>query len=178
MNVWRCLICGDSFIGEGAPTNCPFCGAHEKYMVKIGEWKDLNEGVELTEQTRSNIIKALEIELSNSSFYEAAAEKCKQMGDDEDRSIFRALFKVESEHASLFKKVLNENIPAFDIQEQAKETVKENFEESLRREKMATAFYQEAHNDATEVRARQIFKSLVEVESDHIALDKEHLGID
>lgn len=175
MNVWRCLICGDSFIGEGRPTNCPFCGAHEKYMVKIGEWEDLNEGVVLTSKTRTNVVKALEIEISNASFYEAAAEKCAQLGDDEARSIFRALFKVESEHASLFTKVLKENIPSFDIKEQAKETVRANFEESLRREKLASTFYQEAHHEATEDRARQVFKALVEVEKDHLALDKEHL---
>ncbi|TET55270.1 MAG: ferritin [Actinobacteria bacterium] len=178
MNVYRCIICGDSFIGSVRPSNCPFCGAHEQYMVKIEKWQDLNEGLELTDVTRTNVEKALEIELSNAAFYESAAEKVAIEGEDEARSIFRALFKVESEHASVFKKFLKNAVPEVDIKEVAFDNIKDNFKESLRREEIATKFYQAAHDTASETRAKQVFKALVEVESDHIALDKEHLGIE
>ncbi len=175
MNVWRCLICGDSYIGEGQPTNCAFCGAHQQYMVKIEKWQNLNEGLQLTDTSRQNIIKALEIELKNTAFYDAAAMVAKKLGDDESRSIFRALSKVEGEHASVHKKLLAGDYPKILIDEKPFETVKENFEESLRREINATKFYQQAHDEATETRVKQVFKALTEVESDHIALDREHL---
>ena len=32
VKLWRCEICGDPYVGETAPDNCPFCGAHKKYI--------------------------------------------------------------------------------------------------------------------------------------------------
>lgn len=177
MNVWRCLICGDSYIGEGKPTHCAFCGAHENYMVAVDKWQDLNEGLVLSDISRGNLLKALQIEVDNHAFYDAAALVAKQAGDDESRSIFRALAKVEGEHAAVHKKLLAKDYPKMTISETAFPTVKENFEESLRRETKASAFYQQAHDETTEDRVRQVFKSLVEIESDHVALDKQHLGL-
>ncbi len=173
--VYRCLICGDTYISEGLST-CPFCGAHEQYMVKTEKWVDLNKGLELTDISKENAIKALEIELKNYAYYDAAALVAKNEGDDESRSLFRALAKVEGEHASVFKDILVD-YPKFQIDEKAYETTRENFEESLRRERNASAFYKEAQGKATEARMKQVFKALVEVETDHIAIDLAHLGI-
>ncbi len=173
--VYRCLICGDTYISEGLST-CPFCGAHTQYMVKTEKYTDLNKGLELTEISRENGVTALEIELKNYAFYDAAALVAKNEGDDESRSLFRALAKVEGEHASVFKDILVE-YPKFKIDEKAYETTHENFEESLRRETAAAKFYQVAQDAATETRMKQVFKALVEVETDHIIIDKAHLGI-
>jgi rubrerythrin len=145
-------------------------------MVIISKWTDLNEGLVLSETSKANVIKALEIELSNAGFYLAAAKKAEEQGDDEARSIFKALAKVEAEHASTFKKILKPDIPSFNINEVAFSTVKENFEESLARETRAVEFYGQALDEAIETRTKQIFKALVEVEGDHLALDKERLG--
>jgi len=30
VRLWRCEICGDPYIGDEAPANCPFCGAKKK----------------------------------------------------------------------------------------------------------------------------------------------------
>ena len=30
--LWRCEICGDPYVGETAPDNCPFCGAYKKHI--------------------------------------------------------------------------------------------------------------------------------------------------
>ena len=30
--LWRCEICGDPYVGDSAPDNCPFCGAKRKYI--------------------------------------------------------------------------------------------------------------------------------------------------
>ncbi|MFX1313583.1 MAG: rubredoxin-like domain-containing protein, partial [Promethearchaeota archaeon] len=31
VNVFVCKICGEAYIGEKAPSRCPFCGAYKKY---------------------------------------------------------------------------------------------------------------------------------------------------
>ena len=56
--LWRCEICGDPYIGESPPDNCPFCGAHRRY---IKEAKDavVNFDVQLGEKDRANSEKAL-----------------------------------------------------------------------------------------------------------------------
>jgi len=33
VNVYRCRVCGEVYIGEAKPKSCPFCGAHEAYFV-------------------------------------------------------------------------------------------------------------------------------------------------
>ena len=35
--LWRCEICGDPYVGDAPPTNCPFCGAKAKYIREAKE---------------------------------------------------------------------------------------------------------------------------------------------
>jgi len=28
MKMYRCRICGETYLGAEAPSHCPFCGAH------------------------------------------------------------------------------------------------------------------------------------------------------
>ena len=32
VELWRCEICGDPYVGEAPPQNCPFCGAHQNFI--------------------------------------------------------------------------------------------------------------------------------------------------
>ena len=40
VKLWRCEICGDPYIGDKPPTNCPFCGAavHTRISVQTFRW--------------------------------------------------------------------------------------------------------------------------------------------
>ena len=38
IKLWRCKICGDPYIGEGAPDECPFCGAHKNFMIEANKF--------------------------------------------------------------------------------------------------------------------------------------------
>ena len=67
VQIFRCVICGDPYIGFEAPTNCPFCGAHEQYLIPSEEWKDTNK-VELTAESRKNLESSLELEIGNTEF--------------------------------------------------------------------------------------------------------------
>lgn len=168
--LWRCEICGDCYIGEKPPANCPFCGAHLKYF-KIAKMATANFDVSLNEKDKANVEHALEVEVSNSTFYFCAAKKT---DDEEGKLLFKALGKIELEHASIWKKILkNAGIPVGN--DQCHIANRENLEDSHTRETNAIKFYGQAAREATDPRIKQIFIALVEVETDHLRLSEERL---
>lgn len=170
MMVFRCNICGDPYVGYERPKNCPFCGAHEEFMHDAKEWVDKNKIDELSEVSRKNLEKALEIELSNSAFYRCAAE---HSNDIICQSMFKALAKIEAEHATVISKLLS--IPKPDpsiIEVQCNRGDLLNIEESSSREANASAFYHQAAKEADEPRIKEVFSELVKIEKDHLELDR------
>lgn len=171
IKLFRCRICGDPYIGEKPPTRCPFCGAHKKLIV---EAKDFSEtfDVELNEKDKANVEKALELEISNASFYFCATEKT---DDSEGKQLFKALGKVEAEHATIWRKILK--LEKIDIpKSDACSTVnKDNLNESHQRETGAIKFYRKAAKIAEDQRVKQIFEALIKVEKDHLKLSGERL---
>lgn len=170
VKLWRCEICGDPYIGEEAPANCPFCGAKKKY-IKLAKEAKVNFDLKLTEKDIANAEHALEVEVSNSTFYFCAAAKT---DDAEGKLLFKALGKVEGEHASIWKKILKlDKVPQGNDQCHLKN--KENLEDSHARETRAIGFYSQAASESADPRMKQIFEALVEVETDHLHLSEERL---
>jgi|Deesub1362A_J573_1020465.scaffolds.fasta_scaffold22515_1 rubrerythrin len=169
MRVYRCRLCGDPYIGNAPPTHCPFCGAPIEFMVPAEEWVDENRGVELSERSRKNLEEALELELTNAGFYRAAMEKSK---NDYFKGMFKALSKVESEHASIICKLLGINKPEIPVIE-ASDNDLENVKESFERESRAIKFYTKSAQEAVEERVKEVFTALVNIESTHLLLDEE-----
>lgn len=168
--LWRCVICGDPYIGENPPANCPFCGAHEMYIKEAKE-AIVSFDVVLSEKDQSNAEHALQVEVSNATFYACAAGKT---DEPEGKLLFKALGKIEAEHAAIWRKILKlskvpEGHETCDI-----ENVK-NLNESHERETRAIAFYRQAAAESDHERLREIFKALVEVETDHLHLSEERL---
>ncbi len=173
MKIYRCLICGDTYVGYEKPLNCPFCGAHEQWLVSGEEWEDRNKGVQLTQVSRKNLEKALELEISNSAFYRCAAEKA---SDKVVQGMFKALAKIEAEHASTICKLLG--IPKPDVSKvevHCSYNDLENIKESSERETRASTFYAQAAQEATEPRVKEVFEALVEIEKDHLDLDHQQM---
>lgn len=169
MKVYRCRICGEVYIGEEKPRSCPFCGAHDNYFVLAKEWK-LLQGESLSDISKENLRKALELEIDNTNFYKAISEKSK---DVYVSSMFKGLSKVEREHASTICKHLKIEKPDSKVGlDKAVDSDRENIEEANRREKRAVKFYTEARNQAPEEEIKEFFKALMEIESDHIILTK------
>lgn len=170
VKLWRCEICGDPYIGDEAPTNCPFCGAHQEF-IKEAKDADVNFDIELSETDRKNAEHALEVEVSNATFYFCAAEKT---DDPEGKLLFKILGKVEKEHASIWRKVLK-----LDKTPEGHETChvsnKENLEDSHMREERAIKFYGDAAKEADDPRIKQIFEALVVIENDHLKLSEQRL---
>ncbi|MBU4502240.1 MAG: ferritin-like domain-containing protein [Nanoarchaeota archaeon] len=169
--LFRCKICGDPYIGANPPTRCPFCGAYEDFIIEAKDFKETFD-VELNEKDLANVKKALDVEISNAKFYFCATEKT---DDEEGKQLFKALGKVEAEHASIWKKILKMDkvdIPKLD---ECSTTNKDNLQESHDRETKAIEFYKQAAEESENERVKQIFTALVQVETDHLELSGERL---
>ncbi len=170
MQAYRCLICGEVYMGTDKPSNCPFCGALGKYLVLNHEWIDENVGLgELSAVSRKNLEQALQLEVNNSPFYRDAMAKAESTAL---QGTFKYLAKIEGEHASTVRKILKcERIEPEPRKEVALDDDRANVEAAHKREIAATAFYKEAAKEASEPRVKKVFTALSEIEHDHIALE-------
>lgn len=170
MNFYRCLICGDPYMGNEKPSHCPFCGAHSDYLALNAEWIDENTSIiALSDVSRKNLERTIQLEVNNMSFYRDAMSKTK---DIELQGVFKYLSKVESEHASTVKKILKCELPQPEQGKgQASESDRENLKAAKDRETFASAFYKQAAHEAVESRIIRVFNALSEIEADHIRVD-------
>ncbi|MFH1415669.1 MAG: rubredoxin-like domain-containing protein [Elusimicrobiota bacterium] len=167
VKLWRCRICGEPYVGESAPDNCPFCGAHKPYIKEAKETQ-ADFDVELNETDRTNAEHALEVEVGSAAFYACASKKSE---DDFGRLLFKALSKVEAEHASIWKKILKLNsVPQGN--DACNDTNRENLIESHARETRAIEFYGKAAGEAENERVKELFNALVEIEKDHLVFSE------
>ncbi len=166
--LYKCQICGDPYLGDHAPINCPYCGAKQHHFVDAHDYVDkFAQENNFTGDEMDNFKAALDIEIGNASFYKAAAEKSTA---DFNKWLFKALMKVEYEHASIFSKHLKITKPAlFDVDASADGEA--NLQESHRREQIAIEFYKKFADNATTPRAKEVFAALVEIEEDHLGLE-------
>lgn len=171
VKLWRCEICGDPYVGQSPPPNCPFCGAGQRYIKEAKE-AEVEFDIELGDQDKENVEKALEVEISNAEFYFCAAEKT---NDPEGSLLFKALGKVEAEHASVWKKILG-----LKETEKKKENCytdnQENLKNAHEREDQAIEFYKKAAREASNPRVKEIFEAFIEAEEDHLELSEERIG--
>lgn len=172
MKVLRCKICGDPYLGEEIPSNCPFCGALAKYMIPASDWKDPVID-RLSPISRNNLQSALELEIENTKFYLCASEMTE---DTEGKQMFRALFRIEREHASIICKILKIEKPSITLDKLAcYPSYKENLKDSHNREDRAIKAYSQFFKEAKEPRIKEIFQALVLIESDHLKLSEERM---
>ena len=170
IKLYRCIICGDGYVGVNPPSNCPFCGAHTNF---IPEARDavVSFDVSLSDRDKANVKHALQVEISNSTFYRCAADKT---DDAEGKILFKALGKIEAEHASIWRKILKlDSVPPGS--ETCHSENVENLKESHEREARAIAFYRTSATESNHPRIKQLFEALVEIETDHLQLSEERL---
>jgi rubrerythrin len=139
----------------------------------VGEEKVENKlfDLQISDKDKTFAQKALEVEVSNSTFYFCAAEKSDRLTE---RVLFRALAEVEKEHAIIWQKVLNlERLPAGE--ETCEIASVHNLKESHRREDMAIGFYREAAENSENSVIKMIFTALIEIETDHLDISQERI---
>jgi rubrerythrin len=167
VRTWRCQICGDGYIGEGKPTHCPFCGAPAKYIVQAERYKE-PVVKDITEVSARNVADAIKLEIGNSQFYFCAAKVAK---DIELQARFKALGKVEAEHATLLAKITKAQPPTVDRNAGGcKPGDAALVKEAHDREANAIKHYSEFLKQAAEQRVKQVFTALVEIEGTHLEL--------
>ena len=174
VKVFRCRICGDPYIGVEAPTRCPFCGASQKFFVNAENWDNNEFNVNLSVLSKKNLESALKLELGNAAFYDCAKNAADKTSDYYSLAKFKALMKVEREHASAISKFLK--ITASELEKlscsvDARKNTKEGFE----REDRAIKSYSKFRDEAVEPRIKEFFATLVEIETDHLNLHSENL---
>ncbi len=167
MNIYRCRICGDPFLGSGKPTHCSFCGAHQKYLVEAADYEPAGTG-ELSKKSRENLQRALELEVGNSTFYRGAS---KVADTEEGQALFASLAKIEAEHAMILCRILGVAKPEelFETGE-CSPSHKENLAESRKREERTVNLYRRFFDEASEDRVKEVLAAFVEIESDHLGL--------
>ena len=172
--VYRCRICGDPYIGENPPTQCPFCGANKSYFVEAKDWNPDEFNIELSDTTLKNLQAALDLELDNASFYDCAKNQAEKSNDYYSMAKFKALMKVEREHASAISKFLKIKRPELK-KESCNLEAKDNTKEGWERENRAIKAYSKFKEEAVEPRLKEFFSALVEIEKDHLDLHADYL---
>jgi rubrerythrin len=169
LKIYRCLICGEVYLGYEAPENCPFCGAHIEHLIPPEAYPTDINIVSITETERADLDSSIELETANTRFYLGMAER---KDNDILRSTYKRLAKVEAEHCSLFCKLAKKDIPE-DLMTPGDTTGAwaTDIEESLRRENRAGTLYAIFAERATSDRLREVWTSISAVESDHVTLD-------
>ena len=159
-------------MGAEIPSNCPYCGAKEKYLVPAADWTDENLSIlELSEVSRKNLEKALQLEVDNAPFYRECQARAKSV---ELQGIFKYLAKIEAEHASIVRKMLKGAFPSPTPEAgKATDDDAENLRVAHELEKAAVKFYAQASREAVEPRVSRVFFALTEIESDHILLERK-----
>lgn len=172
MKNFICEICGDAYIGEEKPHNCPFCGAR---MAFIKEGKDAKPvadmKLELSEQTIKNLQETLELEINANAIYLCMAGKAATY---EVKKMYKRLAKVELEHAVICTKLLGIEMPEITGKECSDQDV-ENFQKTIDLEDHASSLYAEFAKSSIETPVKIMFTALTQVEADHISLIKNYL---
>ena len=173
MQTYICQICGDAYLGEGRPTECPFCGAPDNFIKPAKEARPIvNEKIEIGEVSRKNLGATYDLEVKASAIYICMAGKAKTY---EVKAMFKRLAKIELEHAVIANKLLGNSAPVVAPQECADGDA-ENFQATVALEKHATEVYAKFLQEATETNIRILFNALNQVEADHIKLMENYLG--
>lgn len=166
MKVFKCRICQEGYLGDEPPTHCPFCGAHQQYIVDAAGFY-IPDYV-LTVISQYNLEQALRLEIHNAEFYFCAAT---QADNVHDATMFKRLAKIESEHAEVITTELQ--IPPINVRQDMDVCYDENINnlaKSRELESHAIYYYNQYLRMATEDRIREIFISIIEIEYDHLSL--------
>jgi rubrerythrin len=172
MKTFICEICGDAYIGEEMPKNCPFCGARHAFIKEGKEAKPVVEvKEELSELTVKNLQETLKLEMEANAIYLCMASKTDSY---EVMKMYKRLAKVEMEHAIICTKILRVPMPEAGS-ELCSDDVISNFQKTLELEDHAAGLYAKFAKEAVETHVKIMFTALNQVETDHIALIKNYL---
>jgi rubrerythrin len=174
VRVFRCRICQEPYIGTKSPSRCPFCGASQKHFIDAVNWDWSQYNIEISETSKANLERALKLELDNTAFYSCARNAAQKALDEYGYAKFKALMKIENEHAEVICKALGIKEPALEEIECSGDYL-ENTQKGWDREDRAIKAYAGFAEEAPEALLKTFFNALVEIEKDHLDLHAENL---
>jgi rubrerythrin len=128
----------------------------------------------LSDKAHQDLQAALQLEMDNAAFYDCAKNATKQADDIYSYAKFKALMKVEYEHASAISKFLRKPLPKLEKLVCSADS-KANSREGWERENRAIKAYAKFRDEAMDSRLKEFFGALVEIETDHLGLHAESL---
>lgn len=176
MKTFICQICGDAYLGEGKPKNCPFCGAREAFIKEGNEANPITEQkIEISEVSRNNLLATLDLEMRANAIYLCMAGKTQAY---EIKALYKRLAKVELEHATIVCKLLKMAMPTVNPDPPAggcSDGDIANFQKTIELEENASGLYAKFAKEAEETNVIIFFTALNQAEQDHIELIKNYL---
>jgi rubrerythrin len=172
--VFRCRVCHEAYIGEDPPSRCPFCGAPKNTFIQAEDWDWSAYAIEIGDVSRANLRAALKLELDNTAFYQCAMDAAQRVSDDYAYAKFKALRKVENEHAEVISKALQIDQPTLEGINCSNDS-RDNTQEGWDRENRAIKAYSKFASEAPEPMLKEFFSTLVEIETDHLELHSKDL---
>lgn len=161
--LYVCKICGEPYIGGSEPDDCPFCGAPKNYIKYIEEYEEI-WNVKLTAEEKNMIKETLDLEINASAYYKKVAATQKKYSEYE--RLFKGLFRVESEHASIAAKFLGISTPEF-VGEDSKGSIKKDLKRTHELEKDAVEKYTRFLKDSINIEVKNFFAALIHAEKGH-----------
>lgn len=173
MKTYICEICGDAYIGEDKPSQCPFCGAGNGFIKDGVEANPVvNETIEVNEKERENLMKTLELEIHANAIYLCMAGKTDKY---EIKAMYKRLAKVELEHAVIVTKILKIEKPA-EVSVTCADTDNENFNATIDLEDNASKLYTQFTQETENANLKKFWGALSIVEKEHLELIKKYLN--
>jgi len=172
MKTYICQICGDAYIGEERPSDCPFCGAPGNF-IKTGEESNpiVNQKFTLLGKSEEHLMETYNLEVKASAIYTCMAKKAKSY---EIQKMYKRLAKIELEHAVIVTKILGMPAPEIKPEECSDEDL-EKFKKTVELEEHATNLYRDFAQEAEEQSIKILFTGLAQAEEGHIELMKNYL---
>jgi rubrerythrin len=172
MKLFICEICGDAYIGEEKPSDCPFCGARGTFIKSGADAQPIAEiKTEISELSKKNLMETLALETRANAVYLCMAGEAK---DYQIMKMYKRLAKVELEHAIIATKLLNIAMPEIETQNCSSEDL-ENFRKTIELEDHAVELYKKFTAESSEEHVRKFFGAIMQAEIGHIELIKQFL---
>ena len=172
MKTYICQICGDAYIGEEAPSDCPFCGAPKNFIKEGKEGSPIAaQKFEIGEVSKKNLLATYDLEVKASAIYTCMAGKGETY---EIQKMYKRLAKIELEHAVIVTKLLKMSAPEVKIEECSEQDL-ENFQKTTELEEHAVELYRQFSKEAEEQQIKILFTALAQAEQGHIELMKNYL---
>ncbi|MCK4327872.1 MAG: hypothetical protein KAW41_05415 [Candidatus Diapherotrites archaeon] len=172
LKLFVCQICGEPHLADEVPTDCQFCGAPKKYLKMAEDYSTL-WGAELTEQEKTDMEATLVLEVNATAYYTDVA-KANTKYEKYER-LFKALARVEKEHAEVAAKFLGVDLPEF-VGEKSRGDVKADLERTKELETGAMGRYKEFMANATSDKVKNLYDALIHAENGHKELAEAELS--